>query len=304
MFLATLSILLAGVVGSSARQTAVARVSFQITTVAEISGTRKILSQTTIEGAPGTDFRIDLNTGNYRMQTKFLTDLVAPGKLKLRASLNTRRFYGSSPANLPLYEEDAQNQTFEISFDEMLVLLPFGRVADGEILKVEITPTLAAASVTKAAAPIRINFDKQIPSGEITVAAEKIPHRFVVEAVLFANDQRVAAGSEECLLDEMKEIILAPEPNAKSESGGQRFAADIKIDKYIRNRPKDLIGINFGVSEKTNSGNLQTSLVSGAGAINIIGEEFRYRLENSGKTKNQNYEIRFKIRPAPGEQSD
>lgn len=305
VLLAAFGIFLSGDKNSAARQMPFKRVRFQITTVAETGEARKILSQTTIEGAPGTDFNIDLNTGNFKMQTKFLTDLIAPDKLKLRAALNTRRFYGNSPANLPLYEEDSQNQLFEINFDEMLILLPFGRGAGDETLKIEITPTLLQVSAADAKAPITIDFDKQIPSGEINVAAVKIPHRFIVEAVLLSNNRRVAAGSREFLLEETGEIILEPESDGKSEIGDQSFNLKIKIDKYIRSRPKDLVGINFSLDEKNAAtGGERTPIVSGAGAINIVGEEFSYRLENGEPLRNRNYEIKFKIRPAPGEQTE
>lgn len=304
VFLTIFGIFLAGDKKSAARQPTPTHVRFQLTTVAESSGKREVLSQTTIEGAPGIDFNIDLQTGNFKMQSGFLTDLIAPDKLKLRAALNTRRFYGTSPANLPLYEEDSQTKTFEISFNEMLVLLPFGRGSMNETLKIEITPTLLSASAADAKTPIKINFDKQIPSGEITVSAVKIPHRFIVEAFLLSNNRQIAAGSAECLLEEIGEIILDAKTSGKPQSVDESLALKIKIDKYTRNRPKDLVGINFSVDRKSSATGESFSIINGAAAINIIGEEFSYRLENDQRLKNQNYEIKFRIRPAPGEQAD
>src|SRR5207253_9776263 len=90
------------------------RIRFQVTAVAGST----VLAQTTIEGLPGTDFSINLNAGNFKMQARFLTDLVADDRLKVRANLDTRRFYGYSPTNLPLYEEDNQKHTLEMGFSE------------------------------------------------------------------------------------------------------------------------------------------------------------------------------------------
>lgn len=88
------------------------RVRFQIVVVEENSNDRKILSQTTVEGLAGTDFNVNLQTANFKLHGAFISDLTSDDKLKIKSKLDTRRFYGYSPANLPLYEEDAQNQTF------------------------------------------------------------------------------------------------------------------------------------------------------------------------------------------------
>lgn len=264
------------------------RIRFQITTIVEKANERKTLAQTTIEGLPGTDFNINLQTGNFKMETKFLSDLIGEDKLKIRATLNTRRFYGNSPINLPLYEEDSQKQTLEVGFDETIVLLPFGRNGGDETLKIEITPTLFAAKTEGE--PIKINFDKQIPSGEISIGASKIPHHYEFEAILLANGERIASGKADCLFEEEKEIILQPITNSTAQS----FAAKVTVNEFNRSCPKDLVGINFSFYQSNSTNEISSIIEQGAG-INTIGEEFSYRLENASLPKDTNYELRFKV---------
>lgn len=293
------------------------RVQFQIATVEEKSNQRNILSQTTIEGLAGTDFNINLQTGNFKMQARFLSDLIEPaaaaaGKLKIRAKLDTRRFYGYSPINLPLYEEDNQSHTLEIGFDETIVLLPFGRNGGGggETLKIEITPTLLPDS-NNADKSLKINLGKQIPSGELAVEAFKIPHRFEVEAALLADGQVVALGTSECLLQEEKEIRLLPSGKA-GESGiiNEPYVAKLTVDKFSRSRPQDFIGINFSFYRMKSqsaaggvgggAGESEPVISNGAG-ITTLGSEIIYRLDGGNLPKEKNYELRFKVRLGAGE---
>jgi hypothetical protein len=278
------------------------RIRFQVTTIGESANERTILAQTTIEGLPGTDFNINLETGNFKMKARFLSDLVTGDKLKIRARLDTRRFYGYSPINLPLYEEDSQNHTLEISFDESVVLLPFGRNGGAETLKIEITPILLSVVKTDEASRLTINFDKQIPTGEIAVEASKIPHKFNVEAVLLADGQMVAGGAADCLLEEEKEIVLLPTSNADSGISGQSFKTKLNINRFIRSRPQDLVDINFNfyrAMENSASKN-QMIIPRGAGIISLTGE-LSYRLENMSLSDDKNYELKFKIRLGSGE---
>lgn len=284
------------------------RVRFQITTIAENAknGERKILARTTVEGLPGTDFNINLQTENYKMQARFLSDLTAESQLKLRAALNTRRFYGYSPANLPLYEEDAQKQTLQIKFGETVVLLPFGRNAGAaETLKIEITPALLFVSENNEdSQKLKINFDKQIPGGEIAIEASKVPHRFQTEAVLLADGKPFARGAADCLLEEEKEIIL--QPIAGADSGSQQFAAKVTINKFTRNRAADLVGINFdfyrAANEESKEQN-QTIISNGAG-VGVLGRDLIYPLKDTNLPIGKNYELKFVIRFAENERGD
>lgn len=267
------------------------RISFQVTTISESANERKILAQTTIDGLPGTDFNINLQTENFKMQTRFLSDLISENKLKIRANLETRRFYGYSPINLPLYEEDSQKHTLEIGFNETIVLLPFGQNRSAETLKIEITPTLLTVSEEEWQKPMSIKFDKRIPSGEIFIEASKIPHNYEVEAVLLANGEEIARGKADCLYKEEKEIIL--QSKANSELANRLFAAKVTINEFSRSRPNDLIGINFDFYQKRNSD--QISIIETGAGINTIGGEFNYRLDSTNLPKDKNYELRFTI---------
>ena len=83
------------------------RIRFQIATVEEKAEARNVISEAIVEGPPGTDFNINLQGSRFKMNARFLTDLASTEMLKVRARLNTRRLYGYSERNLPLYEEDA-----------------------------------------------------------------------------------------------------------------------------------------------------------------------------------------------------
>lgn len=270
------------------------RIRFQVTAIGESANERQILAQTTIEGLPGTDFNINLQTGNFKMQARFLSDLVADDKLKIRAGLDTRRFYGFSPANLPLYEEDSQKHTLELGFDETIVLLPFGRNGGAETLKIEITPSLFSVPKTdEESQKLKINFDKQIPSGEIYIEVSKIPHRFEVEAVLSADGQEIAKGSADCLLEEEKNIVL----QSLDKSENQYYTAKLTIDKFSRNRPKDLVGINFGFYRSQTENQLQPIISNGAG-ISELDDELVYRLDGGNLPDDKKYKLKFKVRLA------
>lgn len=267
------------------------RIRFQVTTIGESASGREILAQTTIEGLPGTDFRINLQTGNFKMETRFLTDLVGENKLKIRANLNTRRFYGYSPINLPLYEEDAQKQTLELGLDETVVLLPFGRGGAAETLKIEIKPTLF--SVPKSdedAQNLVINFDKKISSGEIYIAASKTPHHFQAEAVLLADGKEIAKGNANCLLEEEQEILL----RSLDESENQNYRAKLTVNRYSRNRPKDLVDFDFGFY-RSQSESQVLPIETGAG-IGAIGDETAYQLDSKNLPDKRKYELKFRIR--------
>src|SRR5205085_5382073 len=211
------------------------RIRFLITTVEERSGARNVISEATVEGPAGTDFQIDLQGERFKLDAQFLTDLLRPDALRVRAKLNTRRFYGYSERKLPLYEEDKQNETLDLSFDEAVVLLPFGRGGDDQ-LKIEITPSVSEQTAllpTGKARPLEINILKESPGGQIEIKASKVPHRFVAQAALFANGQEVARGTSVCLLEEAQEIALQPTVNGQTHP----LVVRLSLDEYARSRP-------------------------------------------------------------------
>lgn len=272
------------------------RIQFQINTIAEKSGERQILLQTSVEGPSGTDFTVNLQTGNFKMQARFLTDLVSSDRLRLRANLNTRRFYGSSPNNLPLYEEDEQKKSLEIGFTETVVLLPFGRNGSDETLKIEIVPNLSDVSEKTEKDSLQIKFDKELSSGEIYIEANKVPHLYEVEAVLLADGKEIAKGKSECLFEEEKEINL----QAIGDSGFSAFTAKVTISEFNYSRPNDLVGMRFDLNEKKSDGEI-SSIVNNGGGKGRLNEEFIYSLNGGILPKGKNYELRFKINLAQEE---
>lgn len=281
------------------------RVRFQITAIRESTAESAVLSQTTIEGLPGTDFRVNLQTGKFKLQASFLNELTADNHLKIGTHLETRRFYGYSPGKLPLYEEDSQKQTLNAGFDEKIVLLPFGRNSgDGsETLKIEILPTLLMAE-NSGEAPLTIKFDKQLPSGEISIEAVKIPHKFTVEATLQADGHPIACGTNNFSLEEENEIALLPVGGTDANLSVQGFKTKLIVDKFIRNRPQDLAGINFDVYRAQENAAQNLMIISHGEGIGLINGEMSYPLESSVLPRGRKYELTFKIRLADNERAD
>ncbi|MEZ5428941.1 MAG: hypothetical protein R2747_22035 [Pyrinomonadaceae bacterium] len=278
------------------------RVRFHIKTIGQTVEGSGSLAETTVEGQPGTDFNINLKTERFRMETRFLSDLTIDQKLQIRAGLNTRRFYGTSPAGLPLYEEDAQKRTLSVGSGETLVLLPFGQNGlTDETLKIEITPEILTVSPNEAAEPLKINFDKPLPGGEISIEAFKIPHRFAVEAVLSADGKTIARGAGDLLIEEEKEIELFP----TGETGEKptAFKANLTVDKFLRSVPTDSVGINFSFFRRPQDAGFQPVIAGGAG-IGPLGGEIVYRLDQTDFPDGKNYELKFRVRLADGEKAN
>ena len=276
------------------------RIRFQIIVVQENLTERVILSQTTIEGLEGTDFNLSLQTANFKLHAGFVSDLASPDKLKIKSKLDTRRFYGYSPANLPLYEEDVQSHTLVLGFDESIVLLPFGRGSgdENETLKIEITPTLLPEVSAESPDALTINIDKPLPGGEITVEAFKIPHRFQVEAMLLADGREIARGASTASFDETQEIRLLP--NADADNSVQFLTAKLTVNKYTRSRPQDFVGIGYRMFQ-AESGNQSPSEISSGSGIAILGNDLVYKLNNQF-ADGKKYELRFNVRAVLSEQ--
>ncbi len=278
------------------------RIQFVIRAIEESNNQKKIISETTVEGLPGTDFNINLKTERFEMQAKFLTDLIAPDKISFRTHLNTRRLYGLSERKLPLYEEDAQKHNSTIGFDQTIVLLPFGRGKDANntesSLKIEITPKrLSASEFSSSKEPLKININKPDPNGEITIEAFKIPHHFKVEAVLLADGREVARGDGDYLLEEPREIILQVNEQAALEIVQSPLAVKLEINKYTPGNSSNLVGVNFQVFRSAD-GN-QNQIISNGSGIGILGKEFDYELIQMPDGKK--YQLKFRINLAESE---
>ena len=281
------------------------RIRYQIATVEEKAGARDIISEASVEGPPGTDFNVNLQGSRFKMSARFLTDVAGAGRLKVRTRLNTRRLYGYSERGLPLYEEDAQNQSLDLGFDEAIVLLPFGRNG-GDKLKIEITPEVSDRPVylaSGALAPLAIKILKQSPGGAVSIQASKNPHNFEVEAALLEDDTEVARGAANFLIEEAQELTLKPDSNARAEVADHPMAINLMIDEYARTRPADIVGISFGLSliDARNPARRESIASNWAGAA-ALGGELVYDISDYYlKTSGKRYKLRISVQPARGE---
>ncbi|MCI0490149.1 MAG: hypothetical protein L0229_26445 [Blastocatellia bacterium] len=281
------------------------RIRFRVATIEEKAEGRNRISETLIEGPPGTDFEIALHDERFKMNARFLTDLAGEDELKVRASLDTRRLYGYSERDLPLYEEDSQKQTLQLGFDEAIVLLPFGRNG-GDRLKIEITPARteeAARLPSGRLRPLEINIIKPAPGGTINVRAVKQPHNFEVEMALLENGREVARGAGSFLLEEAQELVLQPDSSAGPDVAADPLAVSLTIDEFLRGRPLDQVAISFDVYRIT--GGARDAIARNWAGITALGEGLNYDLtDHYLKSPGRAYELRFTVKLAAGETVD
>jgi hypothetical protein len=294
--------------GSSRRAAAgddTKRIRFQVVAVEETGSSRQTISETVIEGPPGTDFNINLQASRFKMKARFLTDLISSDALRVRAKLDTRRLHGYSENHLPLYEEDLQSHALDLGFDEAIVLLPFGH-GDGSSLKIEITPSVSDTPVRSRSGelrPLEINILKQSPGGSINVEAFKMPHNFEVEATLLEDGREVASAAANCLLEEAQELTLTANDRASPEVVDNPLAVRLTVSRYLRSRPSDEVAVDFDLHRiARNRGDGREAIGTNWAGIAALDTGLKYDLGKlylnlSGKR----YEIRFKVRLARGE---
>lgn len=283
---------------------ALKRIRFQVTAIEEGTQGRKVISSATIEGPPGTDFVVDLRSRRFKMNARFITDLISPGDLKVKAKLNTRRLYGYSSNNLPLYEEDDQRETLHLGFEEQVVLLPFGK-GSGELLKVEVIPSISDQPVYLAGEmqPPVIDISEPSPGGMIGIHAFKIPHQFDVEAVLLEDGREVARGESPCLIEEEQEILLQPNARANPDVLNNPLAINMTIAGYQRNGPLGEAAISFDVyhTNKRESSGSQFVARNWTG-IGVVGSAMDYDLNDDYLSlSRKKYQLRFKVKLAARE---
>lgn len=278
------------------------RIRFEVAAYEEHSGKRDLVSETTIDGPTGTDFTINLHDSRFQMNAKFVTDLVAPGTLNMRTDLSTRRLYGYSERNLPLYEEDAQSETMPLGFDEKLVLLPFGRNDSNDQLQIEITPSVSAQSTllpSGEARPLEIKIPKQSPGGAISVEASKIPHHYAVEATLLEDGREVARGQAACHINEPTEFLLRPEPQADSNLIDNPLTVDFTILQYWKTGAAGQVAFGFSAYRRDQQGNKGEIVVPRAAGVSDLNSTVNYEL---GQFSNgRKYQLKFTIKLAPSE---
>lgn len=278
------------------------RIRFQIAAYEESAGQRSLISETTVEGPQGSDFNVELQGERFEMSANFLTDLVGPDVLKIRAKLKTRRLYGYSERNLPLYEEDNQQETLDLGFDEKIVLLPFGRNDSSEQLKIEITPTISLTPyfTSGKVRSLEIEFPKISPGGAIRVEALKLPHNFVIEATLLEDGREVARGEGGYLIQEPREIVLQPSDKAGSEVASNPLVVNLTVERFTRSR-EDLISFGFSAYRVDKQrGNQRVPVIAKGAGIGAIDSALSYGL--GGRYLNstgKRYELRFRVKLAP-----
>jgi len=283
------------------------RVQFHIVAIEEKGTERRTLSETTVEGPAGTDFNVELQDGRFSLVARFLTDLLSPEALKVRARLNTRRLYGRSEKELPLYEEDTQNETLQLGFDEKIILLPFGRGGDERLL-IEITPTLSEKSARLASGglrPLEIEIGRQSPGGAISVKASKTPHRFVVEAVLLEDGREVARAEAPYLIEEARELLLQPVGDASPAVLQHPLAINLTLSEYSMTRTADQISLGFDLYRRdAQHESVRAAIAQKWAGIAELGRDLTYELSNSfPNAQGKKYELRFKVKLAAEEKA-
>lgn len=285
------------------------RIRFHIVMIEEKGTERNSISEAVVEGPPNTDFNVNLEDKRFRMRARFLTDLIQPGALKVRARIDTRRLYGYSERELPLYEEDEQIQSLELGFDESVVLLPFGRGSGDHRLKIEITPAISeqtSISSTGKKRPLEISILKPGPSGIISIEASKVPHNFMLEAVLLEDGREVAGGTVPLLIEEPQEIALQPNAVAGAKITENLLFVNLAIERYARSRPADQVTFGFDVYlMKSGQGERRERVAQSWAGVASLDSAMTYDLSKYYLSETgRKYELRFKFKLAPGERAD
>lgn len=282
------------------------RIRFDIAAFDENKSDRELLAETIVEGPAGTDFEINLEGQRFRLHAKFTNDVLDGDSLQMRADLRTRRFYGRSEKDLPLYEEDVQKETLQLTFNEKLVLLPFGdnqkSQASGQ-LRIEITPTKVRPAVVSSSQPLDIKIVKPSPANLILVNAWKIPHRFNYTASLLENGQVVATGKvDSALIEEPEEIVLTQNSQANRDVINNPLIVNLMVARYLRGRPLDQVAVEFGVRRY---GNPTEPIASRWAGVGNLGSQLRYDLTDYYLNSiGKKYELALSVNLAPGENAD
>jgi hypothetical protein len=273
------------------------RIQFKVSTIEETSQQRHLLAESIIEGPIGTDFEINLKDKKFNMDAYFLTDLQASQQLMIQAKLNTKRYYGLSEKNLPLYEEDEQKHNLMVNLDEAILLLPFGNNTNDDKLKIEITPSFVNRNTLGGKElPLTIDIVKPDLNGKINVRAYKIPHRFNLVAKLLADGKEIAKGTTECFFKQPKEIQLDFYSTFSQELSIYPLVLSLNVNKFERSCPTNSFELGFDIFRLNQAKNQKESIIeNGAGAGNF-GEELKYDLTNLYlPTSNKKYELKISL---------
>ena len=280
------------------------RITFRIAAVERHGSAETLLSEALIEGPPGTDFTVKLNSEQFRMKASFLTDLTSANALSVRATLDTRRLYGYSERKLPLYEEDEQQPSFTLGFDEQIVLLPFGRKGDDDQLRITIIPSWSDQSsrlLSGKPRPLSISILKET-GGSISIEASKKPHRFEASAALLEDGREIARSSSESLFGAPSELPMVPGTQTPNAASVSPLTVRLRVEDYIRNRPDDEAAISFDIDRVNQLDLKRESLASNWAGVCALGRPVLYDLTGlySGDPARK-YELQLTVKLAANE---
>jgi hypothetical protein len=172
----------------------------------ERGGTQRTLYAADVEGPSDVDFQIVMHDARHDIEATFVNEPLPAGGIDSRVHLRSRRAWGLSKNNLPLWEEDDQHLRIQIEPGQQIELLPFGRSGEAGLLKLEITPSVPRPAVS--ARPLEIRIGQQAPGGAINVLAYRSPHWYTAEVALSRNGVATAHGSRRLFVDEGGLIAL------------------------------------------------------------------------------------------------
>jgi len=228
------------------------RVRFHIVAIEETGQQRDVISEATVEGPPGTDFEIELRGARFEMTARFLTDSVVRDAIEVKAKLETRRLYGYSERDLPLYEEDVQSEDLSLDLREKIVLLPFGRPVADERLAIEITPSWAEPR-EPTESDLQIDILRPSPDGSVKIRAFHVAHRFGVTATLLRDGVEIAAGSEECRIEDSRTVPLRPTDPARPLGPDEVREVTVALRAILRERSVDLVDFAYRTATEQGS---------------------------------------------------
>lgn len=252
-----------------------APVRIDVVLVEHDDGKRQVVAGSRIEGRAGIDFDVEFKLDGYGLTGHFLTDLVEPRALEVTAHVVSRRLHGRSERGLPLWEEDDQDRTLVVGFDESIVLWPFGR--DRNALAIEIAPAPAAAG------PLRIEPFALGRGGALRVRARRVPHRLVCEASVVQAGRELAHAVADCRLGRVARLPLG--------AGAQDRTVAVQVEDYQRDRPTDSVLIQIDLTAASGAPILHAMGTAG------VGTALPYSLDATT-------ELRISARLADGESAD
>jgi hypothetical protein len=193
--------------------------SYTIRCVEVADDKTRVLYEATVDGA--TDFDVLLHDSRFEMKAAF----TAEGS-DLRVKLETRRRHGTSPNQLPLWEEDVQHHRLRVGAGQRVELLPFGGAGPRGLLKLDVVPRPSVVTTPQ------IHIAKT--SDNIRVQAHRLPHWYEVRArlegananalVFIRDDARLTLG------DATLKITAEPAPY-----GDARTSTLVRFDGKWKN---------------------------------------------------------------------